>query len=75
MKLKDLPPKQKLNGLKVRTHEGQEGYWAGYWGGGIWLCDSPNLKGKIVPVLMEDLTCAHEWEILDYTSINNDSNK
>lgn len=68
MKIKDLPPETNLGGQKVKTHDGTVGYWKSQWGypegkSGVWLGKHPTHGGPIIPVFLNNLKDALEWEV------------
>lgn len=68
MKIKDLPKGTNLEGIKIRTDTGQEGYWKSQWQKGVWLTDvRPDTLGaqQVHPVFVSDLAEALEWEVLE----------
>jgi len=68
MKLKALPPSTNLGGIKVKTPDGQIGYWVSQWPKGVWLSNGNFQEGEvslIFPIFVEDLKEALEWEITE----------
>lgn len=63
MKIKDLPGTTRMGGLKVKTPDGQVGYWVSQWSKGVWLSAKPNQDGRIYPVFVESLMECEEWEV------------
>ncbi len=68
-KIKDLPPNTKLEGVKVKTLDGQIGYWCSQWSKGVFLSLNSKLEGRIFPVLLSDLKEALEWEVIEDETI------
>lgn len=69
MQIKDLPAQTNLGNLRVKTHNGQIGYWKSQWGypegkAGVWLGKNNN-GGPIIPVFLDRLGDALEWEITE----------
>lgn len=64
MLVKDLKGKN-LGGVKVRTPNGVEGYWASQWMRGVWLSNSPTLSGAMTPVFVKTLDECLEWEVIE----------
>lgn len=65
MKIKDLPPKDSVGGLRVQTPTGVVGLWRSQWAKGVWLSDGES--GNIYPQFVEKLADALEWEVVDST--------
>lgn len=67
MKIKELPPSTNLGGIKVKTPDGQVGYWKSQWYKGVWLTNvHPDTPGdqRVFPICrtIEDVL---EWEVTD----------
>lgn len=68
MKVKDLPKETNMGGLKVRTPEGEEGWWESQWPKGVWLSKVlPGTPGprQVHPIFVTDLRECMEWDIIE----------
>lgn len=64
MKIKDLPPNTNLDKIKVRTPEGDEGYWVFQWEKEVWLRRKKE-ESRIFLIFIKDLKETLEWEVID----------
>ena len=69
-KIKDLDPTTNLRGIKVKTPNGEEGYWRSQWYKGVWLSNNKEGNGKITPIFVESLNECMEWEVIDESNSN-----
>lgn len=63
MKIKDLKKNVSLNTQIVKTPDGRIGYWKSQWNKGVWLNNGKD--SKIIPVFVESLEEALDWEIIN----------
>lgn len=66
MKLKDLPPEQSLEGIRIRTPEGQEGYWVSQWNKGVWIrkTTSASEDPQVHPIFVDSLQECMDWDVI-----------
>lgn len=68
MTINDIPKGTNLGQVRVRTSDGQEGWWVSQWSKGVWLTDThPESTGtrRLRPVFMTDLAETLDWEVLE----------
>ena len=65
MKLCDLAKYENLKGKKVKTTDGQVGYWVSQWEAGVWLSKTEDGNGRIYPIFVNSLKECLNWELTD----------
>lgn len=67
MKIKDLPEGISLGNICfIYPKDNQKYYWASQWGKGVWG-KKDKYSSHIIPLFVDDIKEALEWEVVDLT--------